>query len=117
MAMLLLMERPNDDRRVRICGGNFAVVRHCAAQGRLHKPCKQAVLEPALARLATGGWRVTWQAIRRRSNMAADAEATEGVYWARQIRDVGGAAQCWRVRWFGDAGDVVRGPLGAEANG
>ena len=101
LAMLLLMERSDGDRRIRICGDSLAVVWHCAAQGRLHRPCAQAILEPVLARLATGGWRVTWQAIRRRLNMVADAEATEGIFGARQIRDEGGAARCWRVRWFG----------------
>ena len=55
VAVMLLRERPDAVRRVRISGDNLAVVRHCAAQGRLHKPCAQAVLEPVLARLAAGG--------------------------------------------------------------
>ena len=80
LAMLLLRARPEGERRARISGDNLTVARHCAAQGRLRRPCTQAVLEPVLARLATGGWRVTWQAIRRRLNMAADAEATEGFF-------------------------------------
>ena len=60
LVVLLLHERPDGERRVRISGDNLAVVRHCAAQGRLHSPCAQAVLEPALARLAAEGWRVSW---------------------------------------------------------
>ena len=31
LAMLLLMERPNDDKRVRICGDSLVVARHCAS--------------------------------------------------------------------------------------
>ena len=99
LAALLLRERPDGERRVRISGDNLAVVRHCASQGRLRRPCAQAVLEPVLARLASGGWRVSWQAVRRRSNMAADAEATDGVFWAARLRRDGVLARRWRVRW------------------
>ena len=108
MAALLLRERPDGERRVRISGDNLAVLRHCASQGRLHKPCTQAVLEPVLARLASGGWRVSWQAVRRRSNMAADAEATDGVVWAARLRRDGVLARRWRVRLAcPDAREVV----------
>ncbi len=48
----------------------------CGAQGRLRRACAQAVLEP---QLALAGWQVSWSAVRRRLNMAADAEATEGI--------------------------------------
>ena len=84
--LLLRGQGLGGERRVRISGDNLAVVRHCAAQGRLRRPCAQAVLEPALARVAAGGWRVSWQAIRRRSNMAADGEATARVFWAEGWR-------------------------------
>ena len=55
LAALMLRERPDGERRVRISGDNLLVVRRCAAQGRLHRPCSQAVLEPVLARLVAGG--------------------------------------------------------------
>ena len=99
LVALLLRERPDGERRVRISGDNLAIVRHCAAQGRLHRPCTQAVLEPVLARLASEGWRVSWQAVRRRSNMAADAEATGGVFWAAGLRRSGALRRRWRARW------------------
>ena len=99
LVALLLRERPDGERRVRISGDNLAIVRHCAAQGRLHRPCTQAVLEPVLARLASEGWRVSWQAVRRRSNMAADAEATGGVFWAAGLHRSGALRRRWRVRW------------------
>ena len=55
LAMLLLLrERPDGDKRVRISRDNLAMARHCAAQGRLRKPCTQAALEPVMSRLATG---------------------------------------------------------------
>ena len=99
LAALLLRGCQEGVRRVRISGDNLSVVRHCAAQGRLHRPCAQTVLEPVLARLAAGGWCVTWQAIRRRSNMAADGEATGGVFWAARLRGSGVLERRWRVRW------------------
>ena len=100
LAMGLLLESPGSDGRVRISGDNLAIARHCAAQGRLHKPSTQAVLEPALSCMFACGWRIAWQAVRRRLNMAADAEATEGVFWARRLRDGSNPHRRWRVRWF-----------------
>ena len=100
LVSLLLREHGlHGERRVRISRDNVAVVHHCAAQGRLRRPCAQAVLEPVLARLAAGGWQVSWQAIRRRSNMAADGEATAGVFWAARLRRGGLLERRLRVRW------------------
>ena len=113
LAALLLRGCPDGERRVRISGDNLSVVRHCAAQGRLHRPCAQAVLEPVLARLAAGGWCVSWQAIRRRSNMAADSEATGGVFWAARLRGSGVLERRWRVRWA--ALGAVGAACGADA--
>ena len=103
VSLLLRHHGLDGERRVWISGDNLAVVRHCAAQGRLRKPCAQAVLEPVFGRLAAGGWRVSWQAIRRRSNMAADGEATAGVFWAARF------AEGWR---FGAAFADPLGRLG-----
>ena len=77
--MELLCSCPDPRRSARISCGNLAIVRHCASQGRLRRPAAQAVLEPALARMSTRGWRSTWQAIRRRLNVASDAAATEAL--------------------------------------
>ena len=80
LAMALVLQLGDGVRRVRIFGDNLGVVRFCAAQGRLHRACAQAVLEPRLTQLALAGWQVSWRAVRRRLNMAADAEATEGIH-------------------------------------
>ena len=99
MSLLLREHGLRGERRVWISGDNLAVVRHCAARGRLSRPCAQAVLEPVLARLAAGGWQVAWQAIRRRSNMAADGEATAGVFSAARLRRGGLLERRARIRW------------------
>ena len=88
-------------RQVRVSGDNLAVVRFCAAQGRLRRPDMQAVIEPGLMRLCSEAWRVTWQAVRRRLNMAADSAATEAVFWAGRLRSTGDEGRRTRVRWFG----------------
>ena len=92
LAMRLLLGRPSNDRRARVSGDNLASVCHCAAQGRLHRPRTQTVSELALSHLSACGW--------RRLNMAADAEAIEGVFWARRIRDSDAPRRQWRVRCF-----------------
>ena len=86
MALMLVRERGEGVRRARISGDNLAIVRYCAHQGRLLRPGTQALLGDALTNLCEGGWQVAWQAVRRRLNMAADAAATEGVFWAGRIR-------------------------------
>ena len=81
---------------------NLAVIRYCAAQGRLRRPAMQAVVEPGLAALERGGWHVAWQAVRRRLNMAADSAAAEAVQWAGSLRAEGVTAPRVRVRWAVD---------------
>ena len=100
LAMRILLKSQGSDRRVRINGDNLAIVCHCAAPGRLHRPGAQAVSEPALSRILACGWRVAWQAVRRRLNVATEDEATEGVFWARRIRGEDAPRRQWRVRWF-----------------
>ena len=104
LAMSLVFRLRRVVRRVRILGDNLGVVRFCGAQGRLCRTCAQSILEPGLTQLALAGWQVSWGAVRRRLNMAADAEATEGIFWARRLRDEGGVAPRTRVRWFADSG-------------
>ena len=114
LVSLLLREHGlRGERRVRISGDNLAVVRHCAAQGRLRRPCAQAALGPVLARLAAGGWQVTWQAIRLRSNMAADGEATAGVFWAARLRRGGLLERRVRIRWGEPSAAGAAGGLGS----
>ena len=99
LAMGLLLACGTEHRRVRASGDNLAVVRYCAAQGRLRRPAMQAVVEPGLAALSRGGWDVAWQAVRRRLNVAADAAATEAVQWAGRLREGGATEPRVRVRW------------------
>jgi hypothetical protein len=101
LAMTLVLRLRCEARRVRIFGDNLGVVRFCGAQGRLHRTCAQSILEPGLTQLALAGWQVSWGAVRRRLNMAADAEATEGIFCARRLLDEGGVAPRMRVRWIG----------------
>ena len=44
---------------------------------------------------------MVWSAVRRRLNMAVDAEATEGIYWARRLRDEGCVDPRTSTRWLG----------------
>ena len=59
LATGLLQACRTELRRVRGSGDNLAVVRYCAAQGRLRRPAMQAVVEPGLAALGRAGWNVT----------------------------------------------------------
>ena len=92
--MALVQRLRHGVRRVGIFGDNLGVVKFCAAQGCLHRAYAQAVLEPRLTQLALAGWQVSWRAVRRRLNMAADAEATEGIQWALWLRGEGCSDVC-----------------------
>ena len=78
-----------DVRAARVVGGNLAVVRYGAGTGRFQRSLLQAHMELALGPLAQRGWRLQWQAIRRRLNKAADRLATLGVFWAEGLRRQG----------------------------
>ena len=72
-ALQLLLRGPDMwPRTARVVGDNLAAVRYCAAQGRLHSPDIQGVLDSVLGRVLLGGWRLTWEAVRRRWNRRAD---------------------------------------------
>ena len=60
----------------------------------------QAQLEAALATTLSQGWHLTWQAVRRRLNQAADALATEGVLWARDLAAQGVTTVSTRTTWL-----------------
>ncbi len=68
--------------RALITGDNLGVVRYGASQGRLRKPEMQGLLEGPLGELALGRWDLSWLAVRRRFNKAADEQATKAVQWA-----------------------------------
>ncbi|MFM7985758.1 MAG: hypothetical protein ACKPKO_41235, partial [Candidatus Fonsibacter sp.] len=66
-------------RSERFCGGNLAVVRYCAREGRLLNTEVQTLLDQALADVLAKGWTLEWTAVRRRRNGEADRLATAGV--------------------------------------
>ena len=85
----LLLGLPDCLRAARIAGDNAAVIRHGAGLGRLSRPGLHEFLAAPLAAAAERGWSLTWLAIRRRLNEAADALATSTVCWAARLRDGG----------------------------
>jgi len=89
--LLLLMEggQASGLRSATIAGDNLAVIRYGAAQGRLHRPEMQGLLEQVLARLALSGWELNWLAMRRCFNTAADALATEALTGATALAKLG----------------------------
>ena len=87
-------------RSARVVGDNLAVVRYCAGTARLRRATMQAQLEPALAAVAQQGWQLTWQAVRRRLNGAADSLATQGVYRAADLLQEGLAEMECDIRWL-----------------
>ena len=70
-------------------GDNAAVVRHGAGLGRLARPALHELLADPLAATLEAGWQLSWLAVRRRLNTAADAAATSAVYWAGRLRNGG----------------------------
>ena len=87
-------------RAARIVGDNLAVIRYCAGNARMRRPYLQAQLELGLRNALQQGWQLTWQAVRRRLNRAADALATEGLRWAAQLRQLGDLNMQVRVSWL-----------------
>ena len=51
-------------------------------------------MEAGLGPLASRGWLLTWQAVRRRLNVGSDRLATLGVFWAAELK----ARQCLGTR-------------------
>ena len=86
-ALHLLAALSPPHRAARIVGDNLAVIRYCAGSARLRRTTMQAHLEPNLATTLARGWRLAWQAVRRRLNQAADSLATAGTRWARTLLD------------------------------
>ena len=87
-------------RRAIISGDNLAVVRYGAGLGRLRREAMFSRLDGRIGALLSRGWQLTWRAVRRRLNRAADARATGGVRWAGAL--LAGAVRgeglsSWRV--------------------
>ena len=98
-ALAALANVTTDVRAARVVGGNLAVVRYGAGTGRFQRSLLQAQMELALGPLAQRGWRLQWQAIRRRLNKAADRLATLGVFWAEVLRRPGARGVRTHVVW------------------
>ena len=86
----------------RIVGDNLAAVRYGAGTGRYRRLHLCAQMDQGLRPLVAGGWRLTWQAVRRRLNKAADALATLGVFWADRLRQNGHDAVASWIVWHDD---------------
>ena len=98
LALHLACRHVEAGHSLRVVGDNVAVVRFGAAQGRLRNPDHEALISPVLCEALVRGVRLSWAAVRRRYNRAADAVATEGVRWAARLARVGEAAR--RVRFL-----------------
>ena len=87
----------------RIVGDNLAAVRYGAGTGRYRRLHLCAQMDQGLRPLAAKGWRLAWQAVRRRLNKAADTLATLGVYWADRLKQAGHTAVATWTVWHGSA--------------
>eukprot|EP00959_Pyramimonas_sp_CCMP1952_P057942 1209499-Pyramimonas_sp.AAC.1 len=56
-------------------------------------------MDCALRQAANGGWLLSWQAVHRRLNKAADSLATLSVYWADNLLVAGRRAVRACVAW------------------
>ena len=104
-ALSLLEHVDTDPRSARIVGDNLGVIRYCAGTARLRRATMQAQLERSVGNVLARGWSLTWQAVRRRLNTAADVLATSGVRWAAQLADAGQYAVQTHVQWHDDDPD------------
>ena len=102
-ALSLLSNLAPSQRVARIVGDNLAVIRYGAGTARLRRLHIQAHLEQGLASTLISGWQLTWQAVRRRLNSAADFWATQGVFLAGRLRRLGITAQQVHTHWYPDA--------------
>ena len=85
----LLPAADPDLRAARIAGDNLAVVRYGAGTGRYRRLQLCDQMDQGLRPLAERGWMLSWIAIRRRLNKAADRLATLGVFWAARLKAAG----------------------------
>ena len=84
-------------------GDNLAVICYGAGTARLRRAKIQAHLEISLGAALAAGWRLSWQAVRRRLNGEADSLATEARRWAVELHaDAARQAQV-AVEWLPEA--------------
>ena len=93
----------------RIAGDNLQAIRFCAGTARLHAPALHEHLDHGLADLAVEGWKVTWHAVRRRLNQAADGCATAGLLWAAHLVASGPTATTVYIQWRDSSRDLPPG--------
>ena len=80
-------------------GDNVGVVRYGAGIARLRRPGMAGHLDDPLAAAAEAGWRLEWQAVRRRLNAGADALAGEGEELAVRLAEEGRQEVWTEARW------------------
>ena len=78
----------------RVCGDNLGVIRHCSEEGRLIRAHLQEALNPGLHTVSLLPGRLTWQAVPRTLNCAADKEATAA---KRLAMTLGNGNATWTV--------------------
>ena len=87
VGLRMLMVVQCGTRASRVAGDNLNVVRDCASEGRIRRPHIQELLEGPFGDCAARGWALSWAAVRRTENEAADSAATEGVYMAARMAE------------------------------
>ena len=82
-----------------IVGNNLAVIRYVVGNSRFRRLVLQARLEQRLGPLAATGCSLSWQAVRRRLDKAADRLATRGAFWAEARRRASIASMRAHIAW------------------
>ena len=108
IGLKMILEVQCEIRAARAAGDNLNVVRYCASEGRIRKPCIQELLEGPLGDRAVRGWAMNWAAVRRRENEAADEAATEGVYMAAGMVEQGDTEPITTITNHGERGTSAR---------
>ena len=101
-----VFEVPNDIgqggpfvRHARICGDCPQTVRYANAQARMRVVSIRDPLDQALEAARHQGWRLMWQAIRRRQNGVAHGAATAAALWAYGLLVDGYSGTHLHVEW------------------
>ena len=95
----MLANTTPDARAARVVGDNLAAARYGLGTGRYHHLHLCAQMDKGLRPLAETRWSITWQAVRRKLNVAADRLATLGAFWADRLRATGHAAVAMWTVW------------------
>ena len=99
LALRMILQTDPAVRAARLVGDNTGVVRYGAGTARLLRPEMQGHLDVLLADAAEAGWRLSWQAVRRRLNAAADELAGEGEEHAARLAAAGRWGIWIQERW------------------